>query len=345
MIKNHFYQVTWAKVFPVMALLLLQPLSAQNALPAELRINGKTVWQAFEPQREVLQTSSAVIYTDGRSAVVKIFGTIVSEDGYILTKASEIEGASELSLRIGRELYKEVQVLGTDPEWDVAILKIEPEQALIPVSLSEAEDIRQGSWVISNGASSRSRRRVKIGVVSANTREIVPPATGVLLGVVLGEDSEEGLEIKEVSPESGAEKAGLQKDDVIRAIDGVEIKGRVKLLETLEDKEDGDKVLVEIFREGKKKEVSVELQARPNDPKLMTRNDQMGGGELSLSERRTNFPRALHHDTPLSKARIGGPLLDLDGICVGMNIARASRVSTLAIPARELREIIEKMKP
>jgi len=87
---------------------------------------------------------------------------------------------------------------------------------------------------------------------------------------------------------------------------------------------------VEILREGKKKEVSIELTARPSGPERMTRNDQMSGGKLSLSKRR--------------KDRIGGPLLDLEGICVGMNIARASRVATFAIPAHELSEIIERMK-
>jgi len=36
-------------------------------------------------------------------------------------------------------------------------------------------------------------------------------------------------------------------------------------------------------------------------------------------------------------------LLNLDGECIGMNIARASRVATFAIPVKELREIIEAM--
>jgi len=186
MIRTYFHRAILAMAFSAMVLLSFQSASAQNTLPADLRINGKTVWEAFEPQREVLQKSSAVIYTDERSRIMKIYGTIVSEDGYILTKASEIEGASRITLRIGGELYKEVQLLGEDSKWDVAMLKIEPKQPLIPIVLSEAEEVRQGSWVISNGSTTRSRRRVKVGVMSANAREISPPSTGVMLGVVLG---------------------------------------------------------------------------------------------------------------------------------------------------------------
>ena len=81
--------------------------SAQGGLPADQRINGKRVWAAFEPHREILQRSSAVIYTDERARVKSLYGTVVSEDGHILTKASEIEGKSHLSVRIGSEsLYR-----------------------------------------------------------------------------------------------------------------------------------------------------------------------------------------------------------------------------------------------
>ena len=101
---------------------------------------------------------------------------------------------------------------------------------------------------------------------------------------------------------------------------------------------------MEILRDGKKKKLSVELTARPKGPERMSRNDQMSGGALSLSKRRSDFPRVLHHDTPLIKDRVGGPLLNLDGVCIGMNIARASRVATFAIPASDLVEIMAEMK-
>lgn len=341
MTKVHHYQ----SILAAAALSLMAGTAcAQNVLPANLRINGKSVWEAFEPQRQVLQKSSAVIYIDGRSRLMKIYGTVVSEDGYVLTKASEIEGASELTMRIDGDLYTEVKVIGTDARWDVTMLKVEPEQPLVPVVFDESDEVKQGSWVISNGSTTRSSRRVKVGILSANTREITPPSGGVMLGVILAEEEEKGLQIKEITPKSGAEKSGLKKDDIIQSISGKEITDREDLLKVLKDKEAGEKIAVEILRDGKKKKLSVELTARPKGPERMSRNDQMSGGALSLSKRRSDFPRVLHHDTPLIKDRVGGPLLNLDGVCIGMNIARASRVATFAIPASDLVEIMAEMK-
>ena len=342
-IKQLFHRVRVCALV-CLAGISVSPLSAQNTLPAELRINGKTVWEAFESQREVLQTSSAVIYTDEGSRIMTIYGTVVSEDGYILTKASEIKDASKLTLRIGRELYREVQTLGVDSEWDVAMLKVEPKEPLTPINLSDLEEVKQGTWVISNGSTTRSRRRAKVGIMSANARTVSPPDQGVMMGVMLEEVEEKGLAIKKVTPDSGAEKAGLKEDDIIQSIEGKKIALRKELLELLKDKKAGDKIAVEVLRGDKQENLSVELMARPRGPERMSRNDHMSGGENSLSKRRTNFPRVLHHDTPLTKNRIGGPLLDLDGVCIGMNIARASRVATFAIPAPELAEIITRMK-
>lgn len=319
-----------------------QTLPAQNTLPADLRINGKIVWKAFEPQRQVLQASSAVIYTDGRSRIMKIYGTVVTEDGYILTKASEIEGAPNLSLRIGAELYRDVELVDVDPEWDVATLKITPASPLTPVRLGDASDAAQGTWVISNGSTTRSQRRVKVGVLGASTREVAS-VKRVILGVVLGGDGDGGLTLDKVAKDGGAAKAGLKKGDILRQVEGEKLTGRGQLLKILKGKKPGDKVAVQVERGGETKAFEVELKAAPG-AKRMTRNDQMSGGKFSLSRRRSDFPRVMQHDTPLIKDRVGGPLLNLDGKCIGMNIARASRVATFAIPARELREIIARVK-
>jgi S1-C subfamily serine protease len=40
---------------------------------------------------------------------------------------------------------------------------------------------------------------------------------------------------------------------------------------------------------------------------------------------------------------MGGPVIDLNGHCVGMNIARASRAETFAIPSAEMKQLVERM--
>jgi serine protease Do len=62
-----------------------------------------------------------------------------------------------------------------------------------------------------------------------------------------------------------------------------------------------------------------------------------------FSPRRSGFPRALQHDILGSRALQGGPLLDLDGRCIGMNIARANRSESFAIPVEELKGLAERL--
>ena len=65
--------------------------------------------------------------------------------------------------------------------------------------------------------------------------------------------------------------------------------------------------------------------------------ESLGG---PLSERRSGFPYVLEHDTVLRPKDCGGPLVDLDGNAVGINIARVSRVSSYALPASAIRPIL-----
>ena len=86
----------------------LPSAAAFQTLRSELRMNGSEVMSAFEEQRAVLQQSSAVIY-DGRKEA--IYGVVVSADGLILTKASELKPITDLNVRIDREHFKEVERL------------------------------------------------------------------------------------------------------------------------------------------------------------------------------------------------------------------------------------------
>ncbi|MDA1221730.1 MAG: hypothetical protein O3B85_06885, partial [Planctomycetota bacterium] len=62
-----------------------------------------------------------------------------------------------------------------------------------------------------------------------------------------------------------------------------------------------------------------------------------------LSGIRAGFGLVLQHDTILRPESCGGPLLDVDGRAVGVNIARAGRIETLAIPASVVRRIAARL--
>lgn len=311
------------------------PAAGQQNLESAYRTTGTAVVAAFEPQRKVLQTSSAVIL-DGRKEIG--YGVVVSPEGFILTKASEVTAATALSVTVNEMNFKEAKVLLLDPQWDVALLKVEA-SGLIPVVYAETSAVPQGTWVVANGASTRTARRLLAGIVSAKIREI-PASGGAALGVVLNAKAK-FLEVEEVNDKSGAKDAGLKKGDVILTIEGKKVKKVEEIGEILKDRKAGTSVKMTFRRDGKEITVDVRLAARGElFTDQMNRNDQMSG---DFSPRRSGFPRVMQHDILGSRQVQGGPLLDLDGRCLGMNIARANRAESFAIPVEDLKEIAARL--
>jgi len=97
-------------------------------------------------------------------------GVIVSEDGYILTNNHVINDADQIqvALRDGREAI--AQVIGTDPESDLAVLKIDMDD--IPViKLSNSEDVAIGDVTLAIGNPFGVGQTVTMGIISATGRD------------------------------------------------------------------------------------------------------------------------------------------------------------------------------
>ena len=75
-----------------------------------------------------------------------------------------------------------------------------------------------------------------------------------------------GAQVESVTPGGPADKAGLQKDDVIKAIDGQAIKDPSDLSSAIEVKKPGDSVTLRIERNGLTQELDVKLGTRPKTP-------------------------------------------------------------------------------
>ncbi len=273
---------------------------------------------------------------DGRKEAA--YGIVLSTDGYILTKASEVSKVAKLSVTVDQTNYPNATMVSTDATWDVALLKIDA-NALIPVVFAQTSAVPQGTWVVANGATTRTSRRLLAGIISAKTREVLPSG-GAVLGIIL-KQSKSGLEIDGVGEKSGAAEAGLQKGDIILKMEDKPIVRIKDVGELLKNRKEGSKVKVTYRRKNIDATVDVRLAARDElHGGEQTRNDQMSG---DYSARRSGFPRVLQHDLIGSSKTSGGPLLNLAGKCIAMNIARASRAENYAIPAEDLREIAERM--
>jgi S1-C subfamily serine protease len=63
-----------------------------------------------------------------------------------------------------------------------------------------------------------------------------------------------------------------------------------------------------------------------------------------LSHRRDDFPAAIQHDTVLRPSDCGGPIVDVAGNVIGINIARADRTASYALPSAAVLELFDKLK-
>ena len=323
----------------LITLLLMCSLPAvANTLPSEKRKNGPLIQQALSPVQVFLQESSAVFY-DNKTFKNFIYGTVVSADGLVLTKASEIDGVEDYVIRIGTKKYRSFKVVATDSRWDLALVKVEAE-GLSPVDLTGSSEIAQGTWVLSNGSSERRYRRPRPGIVSANKREI-PGGSPAVLGVQF-QFKDDKIKVNDITKDSGAERAGIEKGDFLVRVDGKEIVDDKSFIEYLRAKAPGDLIQLAVLRGSRELELEVELMARH---KLFggpqSRNDQMSG---EFSARRASFPMVLQHETMLSARSVGGPLFTFEGRFLGMNIAAANRVESFAIPVEELGKAFADLK-
>ena len=291
----------------------------------------------LNPLQKVLQNSSVVITNAERLSVG--YGCLVSSEGHILTKASLINDPKKIFIRFGKKEYKP-ELINTSEEWDVSLLKIDITDAS-PLDLA-APPQSSGNIVACNGVTGLLKRRLKFGIIAAKPRAI--PFQESALDLKAYPDMEKkGFIVEDVKPDGEASKSGIQKGDLIVELNGTELTDFDMPFNALfKGMWPGEKVTLKIKR--KEQEVSHalalkwlhEVSAGPQD-----RNESISG---RISVRRTGFPAIIQHDIALSSRTIGGPLLNLDGKCIGMNIARFSRSETYAIPSNIINLLLQEWK-
>jgi serine protease Do len=275
-------------------------------------------------------------------------GTVVFSDGYILTKASELRGL--LSVRLADGAEYEAKIVGKHRDTDLALLRVDVKD-LKPVKFVDSKEAKTGNWLAASGPTSDP---MSVGIVSVVTRKLTGfdaqidnynrGFVGIIMATADPKDKDGkviGAKIIEVDEKGAAKKAGLKVDDIVTAVDGFKVPGRVALRDALENSRPGDSVSLTYLREGEEKSLSLKLSG-PIGPKDRGTIQNAMGGELS--GRRTGFPAVLQTDMVVSPKDCGGPVVDLDGNVLGINIARAGRVETWILPSENIRPLLADLK-
>lgn len=264
---------------------------------------------------------------------IETLATVVDPSGLLLAKASALGGYLRAELSDGRELA--ARVLATDEETDLALLSVSARN-LEAVDFASASTLNPGQFVIAPGAGFGH----EVGVVGVAARDI--PARGPgYLGIRLGRRGGQGALVDSVEPNTGAERAGFRAGDRVVAVNGREVSDGNELISTLHLHAPGQSVEVSLLRDGEGLELSATLGSRPD---LDERPLFHAADQISVSDRRDRFPDTVRTDLVLDPERCGGPLVDLEGQVVGLNIARVDRVGSLALSSEAVQASLTSLR-
>lgn len=99
-------------------------------------------------------------------------GFVISEDGLIVTNNHVIEGADDIEIEFFSGNRMKATLIGTDPQTDIAVLKVEATEALPFVTFGDADASRVGDWVMAMGNPLGQGFSVSAGIVSARKRSL-----------------------------------------------------------------------------------------------------------------------------------------------------------------------------
>jgi Do/DeqQ family serine protease len=99
-------------------------------------------------------------------------GVIISPDGYIITNNHVIEGAQSIEITTNDNKTFEAKLIGTDPDTDIALLKIEADEPLEYTTFGDSNSARIGEWVLAVGNPFNLTSTVTAGIISAKSRDL-----------------------------------------------------------------------------------------------------------------------------------------------------------------------------
>ena len=116
------------------------------------------------------------LYPDGGQGPRRVqslgSGFVISPDGLVVTNNHVIEDADEVTINFPDGLSLTAEVIGTDPQTDLALLRIEHSAPLPFVAFGDSDAARVGDWVLAIGNPFGFAGSVSAGIISARNRDI-----------------------------------------------------------------------------------------------------------------------------------------------------------------------------
>jgi len=226
-------------------------------------------------------------------------GVIISPDGYIVTNNHVIAKANEIRITLNNNKTYEAEIIGSDPNTDIALLKIDVNENLPYLAFGDSDEAKidaavnpgnsGGALVNTNGdligintaitsqtgsyvgysfaVPSNIAKKVvedimEYGNVQKGILGITSPRLTTPYAVNNGINEIDGVFIDGVEEGSGAFDAKLKSGDIIKMVDNIKVRKFADLTGYVSTKRPGDKIKVTIDRNGEDIIIPVELKER-----------------------------------------------------------------------------------
>ena len=151
---------------------------AESVAPAIVNIQTRRTVEAGPEGRHPLEEFFGPPFQEffRRPRNVPSLGTgfLISPDGFIVTNNHVIEDVDEITVFFRNGDEKEAEIIGRDPDTDVALIRVQNEDDLPFLPLGDSDAIRPGDWVVAVGNPFGLEHTVTAGIVSAKHRRINP---------------------------------------------------------------------------------------------------------------------------------------------------------------------------
>jgi serine protease Do len=314
-------------------------IASIRSIPAIKNIQGEFNKLNAKIKANCIKIKSVV---DGKEQ--QISGTLLSLDGLklrstfagktILISKNSMVGENPILILPGGESVK-ARVIARSTTNDLVLLL--PAKTIgkgIKLNLTERDSITfndLGKFLISPRPDSIYRTGI-IGSMWLNLPKITSygyiGATTALKG--------DNLVFASINPGSAAELGGLKAEDQILTVDGHRVEDQLDFVKALQKYRAGDSTTINVIRASKNYTKTVILKYPPQ--KKSNHPAELFHGGKSI--RRDGFENVFIHDTKILPYECGGPIFNPSGHFVGINIARLSRTSTVAVPVSTIKRLV-----
>lgn len=149
---------------------------AERLIPSVVNISTQTKQEENAENTEAsLEEASSEFqryFENGRKQEALGSGFIIDADGYVITNNHVISDAEKIDVTLSDDTTLEAKIIGKDPKTDIALIKIDTDKKLSPVTFGDSDKVRVGDWILAIGNPFGLGGSVTAGIVSAKSRDI-----------------------------------------------------------------------------------------------------------------------------------------------------------------------------